>query len=494
MDYSVTFVRHFARLLWLLIHQADAVDEQKAALRALVAVSKEGPVTLTVRDGTLSSNGAPLADELTGVQDLVGQFVGHCVREMVFDIGALPADVLGAARALTTASQGDQGREVDARLRATAPRTVRVSFDRSAIDVSTDDRSAIGVTTDVVRQFTAVETPRGSADELFTKLDATQSVAAVSRMLDQVVELAESSARAQKPLVVADVMARIVSREAEKTDPEIKRAYGAAIRRLAKPTLLRAVATVLPRKKERVAELLAVLSRTGEEGAEALIEELTAAQSIAERRTFFDSLVKLKAGVPALMHMLGDPRWFVARNAADLLGELNASDAEGPLSELLRHGDDRVRRAATNALGKLGTPQAAIALKRALKDTSSHVRATAAAGLAGRKGTKSAATLLRALDGESDIEVQIAILSALGRVATPEAVQRLCRAAEPELRLFKRKAAAYRVAAVQALGEARTPAALAALQQLASDKDKEVREAAVRAVMHAPKAEPSALS
>lgn len=484
MDYSVTFVRHFARLLWLLIHQADAVDEQKAALRALVAVSKEGPVTLTVRDGTLSSNGAPLADELTGVQDLVGQFVGHCVREMVFDIGALPADVLGAARALTTASQGDQGREVDARLRATAPRTVRVSFDRPTIDVSTD----------VVRQFTAVETLRGSADELFTKLDATQSVAAVSRMLDQVVELAESSARAQKPLVVADVMARIVSREAEKTDPEIKRAYGAAIRRLAKPTLLRAVATVLPRKKERVAELLAVLSRTGEEGAEALIEELTAAQSIAERRTFFDSLVKLKAGVPALMHMLGDPRWFVARNAADLLGELNASDAEGPLSELLRHGDDRVRRAATNALGKLGTPQAAIALKRALKDTSSHVRATAAAGLAGRKGTKSAATLLRALDGESDIEVQIAILSALGRVATPEAVQRLCRAAEPELRLFKRKAAAYRVAAVQALGEARTPAALAALQQLASDKDKEVREAAVRAVMHAPKAEPSALS
>ena len=484
MDYSVTFVRHFARLLWLLIHQADAVDEQKAALRALVAVSKEGSVTLTVRDGTLSSNGVPLADELTGLQDLVGQFVGHCVREMVFDIGALPADVLGAARALTTASQGDQGREVDARLRAIAPRTVRVSFDRSDSDVSPD----------VVRQFTAVEATRGSPDELFSKLDAMHSVAAVSRMLDQVVELAESSARAQKPLVVADVMARIVSREAEKPNPEIKRAYGSAIRRLAKPTLLRAVATVLPRNKERAAELLAVLSRTGEEGAEALIEELTAAQSIAERRTFFDSLVKLKAGVPALMHMLGDPRWFVARNAADLLGELNASDAEGPLSELLRHGDDRVRRAATNALGKLGTPHAAIALKRALKDTSSHVRATAAAGLAGRKGTKSAATLLRALESESDIEVQIAILSALGRVATPEAVQRLCKAAEPELRLFKRKAAAYRVAAVQALGEARTPAALAALQQLASDKDKEVREAAVRAVMHAPKAEPSALS
>jgi HEAT repeat protein len=485
MDYSVTFVRHFARLVWLLIHQADAVDEQKAALRALMTVSKEGPVALTVREGMLSSNGVPLADELTGVQDLLGQFVGHCVREIVFEVGALPADVLGTARALaTTTSLGDLGREVDARLRAIAPRTVRVSFDRSTIDVSDE----------VVRQFTAVEATRDGADDLFAKLDATQSVAAASRLLDQVVELVESSARAQKPVVVADLMARIVSREADKTHPEMKRAYGAAIRRLVKPTMLRAVAAVLPRNKERTSEFLAVLSRTGEEGADALIEELTAAQSIAERRTFFNALVKLKAGVPALTHMLGDPRWYVARNAADLLGELNACDAEGPLAELLKHDDDRVRRAATNALGKLGTPRAVIALKRALKDTSSHVRATAAAGLAARKGVKSAATLLRALESETDIEVQIAILSALGRVGTPEAVQRLCKAAEPETRLFKRKAAAYRVAAVQALGEARIPAAIAALQQLASDKDKEVREAAVRAVMHAPKAEPSALS
>ncbi len=146
-----------------------------------------------------------------------------------------------------------------------------------------------------------------------------------------------------------------MSREGDKTDPEMKRAYASAIRRLAKPALLRTVASVLPRRKERADELLAVLARTGEEGAEALIEQLTAAQSLSERRVFFDSLVKLKAGVGTLTHMLGDPRWYVARNAADLLGELNAVDAQDPLGELLRHDDDRVRRAATNALGKLGT-------------------------------------------------------------------------------------------------------------------------------------------
>ncbi len=485
MDYSVTFARHFSRLVWLLVHQPEAVDEQKAALRALVTVSKEGPVTLAVRDGKLAVNDAPLADALTGVQELLAQFLGHSVRDMVVDVAALPADLLGTARVLATVpARGDDGQDVDAKLRSLAPRTVRVLFERTAPEASPE----------VVREFTTVEAPREGADEIFAKLDRTQSVAAASRMLDQIVELVESSARAQKPLVVADLTARIVRREGEKADPDMKRAYASAIRRLTKPALLRTVASVLPRQKERADEWLAVLARTGEEGAEALIEQLTAAQSLSERRVFFDSLVKLKAGVGTLTHMLGDPRWYVARNAADLLGELNAADAQDALGELLRHDDDRVRRAATNALGKLGTPRARVALRKALKDTSPHVRATAAAGLAAGKGTRSASTLLRALEAETDLEVQIAIVSALGRVATPDAVQRLCAAAAPESRLFKRKPTAFRVAAVQALGEARTPAALTALQQLSTDKDKEVREAAIRAVMHAPTPEPSSLA
>jgi HEAT repeat protein len=108
------------------------------------------------------------------------------------------------------------------------------------------------------------------------------------------------------------------------------------------------------------------------------------------------------------------------------------------------------------------------------------VRLQAATGLASRKGDKSAATLVQALDGESDGEVQLAILSALGRLATPEAVQKLIKAAESEGRFFKKKTVAYRVAAVQALGEAKTGAALAALTGLANDGEKEVRATVIR--------------
>jgi len=256
-----------------------------------------------------------------------------------------------------------------------------------------------------------------------------------------------------------------------------------ALRRLTKPTLLRAVATMLPRKRDRHDDYMMVLSRCGEDGADALIDQLTSAQSLSDRRIFFDALVKLNAGVPALIHMLGDARWYVARNAADLLGEMQAEEAQAPLSELLKHDDDRVRRAAITALAKLSSPKALDSLRVAMRDNSPQVRMQAASGMGTRKGLRSAGTLTKALDAEEDQEVQLAIVAALGRLGTTDAVQRLIKAAEPAGGIFKKKPTALRVAAVQALGEARTPAAQNALQHLLDDKDKEVKQAVFRLLM-----------
>jgi HEAT repeat protein len=244
---------------------------------------------------------------------------------------------------------------------------------------------------------------------------------------------------------------------------------------------------MLPRKRERYDDYMKVLIRTGEDGADALIEQLTSAQSLTDRRIYFDALVTLNAGIPALIHMLGDARWYVARNAADLLGEMVAEEALGPLSELLKHDDDRVRRAAITALAKLTSPKAVDALRTALRDSSAQVRMQAAAGMGARKGMRTAATLTKALDDEEDADVQLAIIGSLGRLATTDAVQRLIKLAEPGA-LFKKKPTAIRVAAVQALGEARTPAAHSALQHLVHDKEKEVSQAVFRLLLPVGKA------
>ena len=533
MDYSVTFARHFSRLVWLLLHESGNIDEQKAALRAVVTVSKDGPVKLATEDWRLVVNGAALPEALTGVQDLAAQLIGHAVRTLSIDQAAAPADLLGIARILAAEpTPGDGGRAVEQKLAALGARTVHVTVQgQDVVNRRTGAMEAIPADAAALRDgggapsagaearprpaaergggavpggpnsgyltdessghflaFSAVQVPKGSVDDILGQLDATRSVNLTTRLLDELVAVAENAGREGKSELVARAFHGVVSREVAAEAADLKRAYVMAMRRMSKPTLLRAVALLLPRRKEDIESHMMVLSRTGEDGADALIEQLTAAQSLSDRRIYFDCLVRLHAGVPALVHMLGDARWYVARNAADLLGEMQVADAESPLAELLKHDDDRVRRAATSALAKLGTPKAVQALRNALRDTSPQVRMQAAAGLAARKGVRSAATLARALDAEPDVEVQLMILAALGRVGTAEAVAKLAKAAEPEGRLFKKKAAAYRMAAITALGEANSPAARAALDALRNDKDKDVRELAYRVLLQTARA------
>jgi HEAT repeat protein len=140
-----------------------------------------------------------------------------------------------------------------------------------------------------------------------------------------------------------------------------------------------------------------------------------------------------------------------------------------------------VRRAVTRALSRIESSFTLDAVARALTDTSPVVRLEAVAGISTRKGGRAGSMLAKAIDGESEAEVQYALLGALGRVATPESVQKLAKAAEAASGLFaSRKNSGLRVAAVFALGEARTAGALAALQALVNDKDKDVRDAVAR--------------
>src|SRR4030081_2506484 len=103
MDHAVTLARHFARLVWLLLQDAGNVDEQKAQLRAVVTIAKEGAAMLSADADSISANGMPLASALSGVREVAGQMAVHGVATIAVDAGATAADVLGAARALAAA-------------------------------------------------------------------------------------------------------------------------------------------------------------------------------------------------------------------------------------------------------------------------------------------------------------------------------------------------------------------------------------------------------
>ena len=508
MDYSVTFARHFARLLWLLLHEPANTDEQKASLRALVTIAREGFITLGERAGQLTANGTSLPLALSGIPDVLERMAAHGVTTIDVDRSASATDIIRVARQLAGAPSDaaqvpgasvrlgggtaapaagvaapepthsaeitgiDFGEVLDdplatARERGTPHRSMAGSPDQ-APDAG---RGGGGIFDHFVTRASSA-----SVENLLAQLDAETPPATLLDVLDELATRAEG-AMGGRQAQATEIFRRIVRRERDAHEFDVKRAFVLTVKRLTKPALLRAVVADLARDGSE--ESLAVLARAGEDGADALIEQLAAEDGRKERRIFFDALVHLQAGIPTLLHMLGDARWYVARNAAALLGEMQAREADKPLAALLHHDDERVRHAATISLMRLGTSRSLPAIQEGLKDGAPQIRMHAAAAMVGRKEANITSLLLRALDDERDDEVSASFLIALGRLGTPDAVARLIAAAEPDKGLFRKKPVALRVAAVQGLAEAHTPEALATLTALQGDKDEDVRATAV---------------
>jgi len=517
MDYSATFTRHLARLLWLLLREPANTSEQKGSLRALVTIGREGAVALATNGVELTANGTPLSPALPGVSDVVARMEAHGLRAIDVDRAAAAADLLGAARALCADPAAGTPPATFATVRFVGrPRTpgsaavVPAPPAASAIQLPDLDfgevldappggaparerpqrsgaRAAAAPPAEETRggggmfdHFAGTRAPAASQDVLLAQLDAGASSPKLLDLLPDLATRAEEALRDGRPAQATEIFHRIVRRERDAHESDVKRAFVLTVKRLTKPAMLHALVADLAR--ERREESLAVLARTGDDGADALIEQLAAEEGRKERRVYFDALVHLQAGIPTLLHMLGDARWYVARNAAAVLGEMQAREAERPLAALLHHDDERVRHAATVSLMRLGTTLSLPTIQNGLKDGAPQIRMQAAAALVGRKEANVTTLLLRALDDERDDEVSAAFLLALGRLGTPEAVARLVATAEPDKGMFRRKPVALRVAAVQALSEARTPEALAALTALQGDKDEDVRATAVYAL------------
>jgi HEAT repeat protein len=322
----------------------------------------------------------------------------------------------------------------------------------------------------------AIEKP----EMLVAALRSASNVAELSPPLEKLSVLIAAALQQEKYHDAALLLYEIILAESQTPDAELRRNYKMAVHRAAHPALFRSLASALPRAAENRLKYVEIIGRYGDDAVEALIEQLAYAELAKERRVLFDAIVQIRHGVPTLIKMLSDKRWYVARNAAELLGEMGASDAESTLVRTLRHDDVRVRKSAAAALAKLGSRGAVAALKAAMHDASPNVRMQATIAVATRKDPHSTPMFIRALTEEEDPNVQKALLSALGKLASPDAVKRLISDAEPDGRFFRRKPTPTRVAAVQALAEAGTPEAMAALESLTKDRSREVREAAVR--------------
>lgn len=479
MDNSLTLARHFARLVWLLIREGPAQDEQKVALRAVVTVSKEASVRLGNSDGRLAVNGLVMPQALTGVQELAGRLAAHAIHEIEIEQGASPGELLALARVLALDSMSNSdAAEFANKLATLADRTVHV---RLAESVASLPAAAVSAPPAVVEPAVSAGSERSR--HLFHRLAAATDESVATGLLDEIAFVAEQATREGRVADAANVFTALVDWEGRLPEGELRRAYALTLRRLTKPTLLRPIAELFAADRTCGTQVERILQRCTQDGVDAVVGCYSAAPTAEVRQLYYDLLAHLPGATESLVEMLRDPRWYVVRLAAVLLGEMGSPEAERPLAELLRHQDERVRRAATRALGRIESTFSTDALARSAGDGVASVRLEAVAALSTRRGGRAGSILVSAIDDEAEPEVQFALLAALGKVGNAEAVGKLAKAAEAAGGFFKtKKNVGLRIAAIQALGEARTPGALVALQGLANDKVREVRDAVVHTI------------
>lgn len=472
MDDSFNLARRVARFVSLLIRSPEAVDQQKLELRTLMLLTKEGTVRLTTRRGQLMANGLMVPEVLAGVRDLADHLSGHGIEEVEISQDVVPADLLAVGRIIARPPEADH-RAVHEGLRALEAPTVRVVLAEveptEAVPAAAVPEPAPGTPERI--PFVLARAARGGDGH------------PLGPLFEEVAFAVEQATREGRTGDAIGAFNQIVEHEGQAANAEARRHFVLVVRRLTKPVILAPIAASLRDHPDLGEPAVAVLVRCGSDGADAVVDQALRAPSRAERAVFVQALERLPSCNDALVAMLGDARPHVARAAAELIGVRRPAGGDTALADLLGGADSRVRRAAVRALRSYETPFSIDAIARALDDPIVEIRLEAAAALAARKAARAGELVGRAVESETDLEVQVGLINALGRIATPDAVARLARMAEAGSGLFgARRDTAVRVAATRALAEARTPGAISTLQSLANDKEREVREVAARAI------------
>ena len=161
------------------------------------------------------------------------------------------------------------------------------------------------------------------------------------------------------------------------------------------------------------------------------------------------------------------------RNAAVEILARMGRDAVPMLLDQAGCADHDVRKFIVDILGDIGAPEAVPTLVRALEDDDSNVRAAAAENLGKLKSAQAVPALLKAMQ-QPDLLLQFTILETLSRIAAPVPLAELLPYKNEKL---------LRKALIDCLGKAGDASAIDELVAALTDSMRNVREAAILALV-----------
>ncbi len=168
------------------------------------------------------------------------------------------------------------------------------------------------------------------------------------------------------------------------------------------------------------------------------------------------------------------------------VARLQLSPAVAGLGSVLEHPDEGLRLSAVGALGGIGTPGAMTQVERALGDSDRAVR-LAAVKLVGERGYKGAQrrveeVVLTKRRRDIDFSERRAFFEAYALILEEGAVKALAEILRPRGFLQRKRNPEQRMCAALALGRITSPDAQAVLESVATDRDRQVRNAAAAAL------------
>ena len=236
---------------------------------------------------------------------------------------------------------------------------------------------------------------------------------------------------------------------------------------------------------EEAARIEAFLGTIRPRALPALLGLLVESNDKAVRKTVLAAL-HMQDGISGVhvWPLMEDLRWYVVRNAVQLMTGSSDPELPGRLEKLLRHPDARVRREVVRTLDTLEGTRPVPALLRALDDEDSSVRALAARSLGRHGGHEHHATVLARLESRSfdtrpaeEVEAFLLALAALGGGKAVAVLDRFWRR-----RHLRARPLPVRLAALQALGTIASSEAERILKEAAGSREAQVRRVAARAL------------
>lgn len=242
------------------------------------------------------------------------------------------------------------------------------------------------------------------------------------------------------------------------------------------------------------AQVERMLRPISERAAPLLMERLVEEQDTASRARLLKLLSKLgpAAGKAALPYA-SDPRWFVVRNVAHIIGQVRLMVDEGILGAMLSHTEPRVRKEAIRCLMAIGPSEALRLVVPLTRDPDEGVQQEALEALASSGKAELIQPLLELVrtspgPDPSSQPARIRAVQALGNARCTQAVPALVAVVSEKSALRYKESQELRLAAAAALGNIGGEEATACLKDVSRDFlrcEKPVREATERALAQA---------